>query len=1135
MGEPRAVADDPARRAIREDLDETLFVEAGAGTGKTSELVRRVVALAASGRASLGEIAAITFTEAAAADLRERIHDELVERSATPGGDWARVALHELDNASMTTIHGFAGRILLEHPLAAGLPLRIRVLDEIQCDADFERRFGTFLDALLDDVESEALVSASLAIGVTLGQLRQLAVEIDQAWDRHREPGPGPALSVDRLVAEIDTVTGALRDEMRVVCGRRAACRNDADALAALLGTIEEDLERGTGLVDWADRLEWLCSIGPWRPGSKGRKEDWSGPKVAEVRGEVVALDGAWRMHAARLRESVLDALVWRLGAEAASAAEGRRRSGELYFHDLLVFARDLLAADPNVRRAVSARYSHILVDEFQDTDPIQLEIVRLLGQDPTGAPVPGKLFFVGDPHQAIYRFRGAEPELYEAAMRELVPAGPLRLTTNFRSVPGVIEWVNGVFSPLFASTDDPGRAGASAPGYAPLQADRTRAEPVPVSVLGAEAGAKLSAHERRARESSDIAAVVAAAVRDGWPVENGSGTRPVRHGDIAVLVTRRTGLVELEAALDAADIPYRVDSTALVYSSPEVRDLLACLRAVDSPGDEAALIAALRTPMLACGDDDLLRYRRQGGAWSLDARDDLDPADPVVAARGRLAAIAERRHRLGPVGTLEAVVRDLEVFELASLTRHGRETVRRLGFVVTQARAFVEAGGTSIAEMLEWMGRQAAGRVRAHETTMGESDDAVRILTIHAAKGLEFPVVIVAELGGNPQSPTARTAVLFDPAGKAQVRLRRDLATPGFAALADAELRQAAAEDLRLCYVAMTRARDHLVVSLHRSAVPAGGRPSLAELVASRLEDLVGLWQDGSVSAATGKRRTGPARPRQLAGSGGPAATPEAFTRWHAERAEIAARAARPTSIAATELVELAGGVFVSGPASRATSEDEPADHARWGSRRAATAIGRAVHGVLQRADLAWGSGIDELAADEALREGCAERAREVGALARSALATPVVATAAAARRSWRELPVTVPVGDGVLEGVVDLCFVDGDRLVVVDYKTDLLSSAEEAPAAARRYRLQAGAYALALGTALGRRVDRVVFVFLSPPEGAVEYEVAELDGALDGGTPPRSSNRWRGRCPGDAAARSRGGPKPTLVTCAG
>ena len=337
---------------------------------------------------------------------------------------------------------------------------------------------------------------------------------------------------------------------------------------------------------------------------------------------------------------------------------------------------------------------------------------------------------------------------------------------------------------------------------------------------------------------------------------------------------------------------------------------------------------------------------------------------------------------------------------------------------------------------------------------------------------------------------------MLFDSADHAEVHLRGDIETSGYAACAEAELALGAAEDLRLGYVAMTRARDHLVVSLHRSAPTGRGRSSLAELVASRLEDLAGLYEDGSgvLSGLAGERRR--RRPPQPPAPEGPAATESALAAWHAAREMLQRRCARRTSMAATGLAELAVRADWSGPARETASDDAPADQIRWGARRAATSLGRAVHGALQRVDLGGGA-LDAIVADEAFEEGCAERSSEVRDLVLSALAAPTVVAAAAAPRCWRELPVTVPVDGGILEGIVDLCFAEDDHLVVVDYKTDKLASADEAPGAARRYRLQAGAYALALRSALALPVDRIVLVFLAPPGGAVEYVIDDPDEA--------------------------------------
>ena len=221
------------------------------------------------------------------------------------------------------------------------------------------------------------------------------------------------------------------------------------------------------------------------------------------------------------------------------------------------------------VRDLVAARFSHVLIDEFQDTDPIQLEIVRLLGEK-DGEPTPGALFFVGDPRQSIYRFRGADPQLYEDALVQMAPAGPVRLFANFRSVPGVLNWVNSVFAPLFGgSSDDDGGCEAARRGElftALVPTRRAISDVAAVTVLGGPSDGPELALERRTREADDLAAAISTVVVEGWPIETDGELRPARLGDIAILVPCRTGLSSLEAALDAArsGLPGRVDDPRL-------------------------------------------------------------------------------------------------------------------------------------------------------------------------------------------------------------------------------------------------------------------------------------------------------------------------------------------------------------------------------------------------------------------------------------------------------------------------------------------------------------------------------------------------------------------------------------------
>ncbi|MCU1494369.1 MAG: putative ATP-dependent helicase [Acidimicrobiaceae bacterium] len=1115
------LADEAARRRIETDLDATLFVEAGAGTGKTRALVGRVVELVLSGRARLGQLAAITFTEAAAAELRTRIGARLGELAIESPAD-ARViaALGELDEAVVTTIHGFAQRLLAEHPLAAGLPLRIRVLDDFEADIEFGRRFSDLLDELLDEAVGGEVMVAALALGISPRHVEQLAWVVDEAWDLHaahatssRPGGDGGAVSLlpARVTSEAVRVAGALR-EVSALAGR---CDDPGDALAVAIASLGPYLGSFDPSQGWLALLRWLVALPDAHVANKGAKENWSGA-VAEAREIVGEYEDARRAALAIATDQVLGALLARLGRAAGEAAEARRSAGTLRFHDLLVYARDLLVSDADVLAAVRRRYVQVLVDEFQDTDELQLEIVRLVaGETEDGVPRPGRLFFVGDPKQAIYRFRGADVALYERVRAEVAGGQTTELVTNFRSVPGVLGWVNRTFEQLVHPRALPEVSGEPEGGanrnerssWVDLVPARAAlSDDLAVTVLGGPTEGA-AARERRRSESEQIASTIVEAVRDGWPVLDGEEVRGARFRDVALLVPRRTALDELESALDARDVPYRVQSNTLVYSSTEVRDLLACLRAVDSPGEEAVLVAALRTPELACGDDELLEYHRAGGQWRIDAAPPPGFEEhPVARALAELRRLHGARHALGVAGTLEAIVSDRCVLQLAAGLRRHEEAWRRIMIVVDHARGFVDAGGGAIADLLAWTDRQSERTSRASDP-VDDDHDAVRILTVHGAKGLEFPIVVLADLGGRP--PARRGAsVLSGPGGTFEARLKVGLETAGYADLAAVEAELELGEQLRLCYVAATRARDHLVVSLHHT--PASRVPSLAELLWEACQKYPELWRHldtPAIRPVLGRRASTGARtavePRAVSANSD-LGTSAGYAAWLERRGRLVAELQRPASVAAGSLASpqvpgRRGVRAVRAEVELVADEAAGAEGGRggWHGRRAATELGRAVHGVLQRVDLASGEGLDALAVIESTRHGCPNRAAEVRALALSALEAPVVRAAARAGSLRREVPVSVPVAGGILEGVVDLCFEDGSSFVVVDYKTDALEDPSDVPLAALRYRPQVGAYALALETVLGRPVDRCVLVFLARPDGAVQHEVVDLRGA--------------------------------------
>ncbi len=1100
-----APGDAPARDAIRTELNATLFVEAGAGTGKTAVLVERVVALVTADGPDLPvpmpAIAAITFTEKAAAELRDRIRRELRLRADDPAAsDIVRArceaALADLDAAAICTLHAFAQRILTEFPIEIGLPPRIEVRDEISSRLAFDARWREFVDKLLDDPALESTVLVLLASKVTLTHLRAVAEVLDDNWDlldRIAEPLPLPALEIEGWLEEFDAV-----------CAAGVDCRADTDGMLTRLDLFAEYRDRLRAAFDDAERIELLRADKPsFKVGNTGNRNNWD--DINSLRDRIVKL-GEQRTATAIAEYT------------ARSVAE-RRVAGELDFHDLLVLARTLLR-DPEhgarARARLHDRYRRILVDEFQDTDPIQVELAALLGSgDPADGARPwdemsvdpGRLFFVGDPKQSIYRFRRADIATFLAARDRFAQPAPRFLTCNFRTAPQVLGWINHVFNELIQ------RAVASQPEYRPLDAARI----VPpehdrkVVLLGVEphADAGVDAGTLRVREAADVAAIARAAVAEEWPVydKERNEWRPARLGDVCILLPARTSLGYLEQALAEAGVPYRAETSSLVYSSREVRDLLMTLRAVDDSSNTLALVSALRSSVFGCGDDDLFRFHvEHGGRWDVAAPPvgTLPADDPVVSAIRFLRELHSERVWSTPSELLERIVRERSVIEVGALTGRFRDVARRVRFLIDQARAYADAVAGTLRDYLAWAEMQGAEGARVVEAVVPETDDdAVRIMTIHGAKGLEFPIVVCSGMTTAAQMAGRGVQVLFPPAGGCEVKVAKGVQTAEFELHRPIDEQMGFHEKLRLLYVACTRARDHLVVSVHRKVHPLklDDRPhwTHAELLWEAAQRA--SWTEPTAAAAVARTTAPPAVALPEPGVSPEAWSPEA---WQAEYDRAHLRGNRRGFVSATTLAHRVDPQPV-GPYGPEAGAGDPglAKDARdlelppWNKGRYGTAIGRAVHATLQTIDLATGRGIEATAAAQAAAEGVLGHEATIEALTRAAVASSTVGRAAA-RPHWRETYVAVPFDGITLEGYVDLVFRDDDGLVVVDYKTDAVDPATRAVRVSQ-YRIQAAAYVLAIAESTGEPVVRGVLCFLDPA-GATEVVFAgtELETAV-------------------------------------
>ena len=1109
-----ATSDAAARQTIETDLDSTLFVQAGAGTGKTTALVSRILALIASG-VEIKHIAAITFTEKAAAELQARIRRKLQEAietasapesSASPAvssslsdsalSDSAVAqlyskALADLDNAAISTLHSFAQRILTEHALDADLPLRFEVFDPVASAIGFAESWDQFhADCLLDDNHAQAFLLAD-------------TMEIRSDW--------------------LKNAAGSFRD-------------------------------------NW-DLLE-----------ARNRK---SLPPLGEIPLDPDEQDNEDRQKVI----SYLESLITDFTLEQAAL---RKTQGQMIFHDLLVLARDLLA-DPkrgaSVRASLHNRYKFLLIDEFQDTDPIQIELaVRIASavdqpeknersrwQD--HEIETGRLFFVGDPKQSIYRFRRADISLYlQAAKRFGSPDGQtLGLTANWRSTEPLISWVNDVFANLISSAE------GSQSQYEPLEAMRKpmAGDPGPsIALIGAEAHKRIpklgedgnpekyKSGKRKGQpkfkkqtmpyireaEAHDIACLIRQIADEEWLVgrksAEGYDARPAQLNDICILIPKRTGLPILETALSKAGIPYRVEVSNQIFSAPEIRDLLAVLSAIDDPADELMVATALRSPAFGCGDDDLFTYRLKGGEWNyLNPWPAAAPDGENCLAANALEWLREMHHQrnlLTPSQVVEKVVRERNLLELALADKNYRDIWRRLRFIGSLARQFTDQTGGSLRQFLQWLKRLGEDKMKLEETIVPESDyNAVRIMTVHAAKGLEFPIVILADMASQMAERKTNGGVVWDSSGQPGIYFKKDLANKTYEDFAEVHRTFSHHENIRKLYVACTRAKDHLVVSLHRnepieeggtvSGSTADGTAAEPKTWAETLHSVLPAMDDHcrafDFSDVSGLAVNPESDIGKLSANAGTAWKDRA--EWEAARDSIAAAAHKRRAFSASEISKMndpntvvpgaAGSHIPSSAAAAAQKTDEPEDDLSkdpdetHGSHkgRGANEFGKAVHEVLQSCDLAavnpddpgtretLGKLTEAHAATFGITDG--DQKAEIIRLAEMALQADIIREVSN-REHLKEIYAAAPLADGKLVyGYIDLVFQDGNGdLAIIDYKTvkdfDAFHESKD------KHCRQMAAYALALEKSAGLAVSRCVLVVL--PRNGSEASEEDISG---------------------------------------
>jgi len=1100
-GARRPPSDQGAREAARTRLERSYLLEAGAGTGKTTVLLDRVAEILKT-RVPLEKIAVITFTEKAAGELKLRLRRKLEDELSRidPQHAWSRVlkeALESLDRAVVTTIHSFAASLLRERPVEADVDPRFVVTDELAATMLLEETWDRWIEKEMA-TGGEPLASA-LRLGISLDQLRTLAFGL--AANRDARPLPPPKEDAG-LIAARDGIVEA-SGTLRRLAG---SCTDETDGgLAGVrdLCARVEALRGATGA-----RLLALLDALRLNPRA-GAKTNWSPPgDLAEVKTIVGGLrdlrDEATRRARTRFAHAVA---LWIHDGflHAYRAAKESRRL--LDFNDLLIVCRDMLRDNRAARLAFSRRFECLLVDEFQDTDPLQAEILFLLASsDPEQAdwrktrPAEGKLFVVGDPKQSIYRFRRADIEVYEEARRLMTASddgdeSDRRLSQNFRTVPSIVSWVNDLFDRLIVEDT----ANGFQPRYESIAAYRTEPEPVRgcpkesrtrvVMVTPREPGAlaDAGADEVRTEEARHVIALIRKAVSEPWTTAaREEGSRPLRYGDIALLFRTSTGIDVYEAILREAGVPYRIAGGKRYYMRSETRALQAVLQAVESPHDTLAVVSALRCPFFGHSDEELLTHGASGGDW-VHTHEGAGRGTPFERSFDLLARLHASRNTRSIAGTLEDLFESTGALALFYLKPDGDQRVANLLKAIDLSRAHEAVGGTTFGSFVRWMSGMAESEREEGEAPLAEESesfnedgDAVRVSTVHKAKGLEFPMVILCDTAGRGRNAAPGWIVerggdgtrLEFAFGAAAARY----ASTGYEEAAAREKLRLEAESARLFYVAATRARDYLVVPAFGGSRPGGIYSVLAdEGFLPGGADATGLHR-GAWILDGGSLETTPAeaRPFRIPAVQGAATDPAFVLERQGWRMALKVALTAPAF----------GRAFrsASGMEGRPDGGRPPTHGDRRPDGSRSRALGTAVHGVLERIDLATGRDLDLLSEEAAAESGRPELAGEIVRLVRKALEGRIVKEALASPRCLREMPFVAAGETFITEGRVDMVFESGGGLTIVDFKTDDVTTEAEIAARAALYEPQALIYARSLSQISGLKVHRVVFFFIRP-----------------------------------------------------
>jgi ATP-dependent helicase/nuclease subunit A len=1157
-----ALRDQDARDRIRTDLSVSMVVEAAAGTGKTTELINRIVTVIARGQARIDEIVAVTFTEKAAGELKLRLRSRLEDGRQRAGAEDARKNLGEatarLEEARINTIHGFCADLLRERPVEARVDPRFESLDDAASGRLYNEAFDRWLEAKLEaPPEGVRRALRRPTWDDPTARLRAAGLELVQ-WQDYQKPWRRNPFARE---AEIDALVERLRDFAKLT--ESPLKSNDgfyedtrkARRLNEDVRQIEKVRSRDyDGLeAEFVSFVSYLDEEGKkFRDARSGFGSDFSKgvprERVLAAREEFLAAVKRF----AQLADGDLAALLHgELRESIDGYSELKARRGRLDFLDLLLRARDMIRDCRPVREEFQQRFKRIFIDEFQDTDPLQVEILLLLSSDDASVtdwrlvkPGPGRLFVVGDPKQGIYRFRRADLGIYQQVKELLVRHGAcsLELTTSFRALPSIQNAINAAFGPVM--TGDRETLQADYVALSPCREenyDQPTVVVLPVPNPYSDRGNLTQGAVDKSLPDATAAFVDWLIHESGWKV-----TESERPGERLPVAARHVCLLfrRLESwgtdvtggyvtALEAREIPHLLVGGKSFHKREEVQTLRAALAAIEWPDDELSVFATLKGSLFAIPDDALLEYRRLHrhlNPFRIPTEDVASAFAPIVEALGVLQSLHRNRNYRPVAETLARLLETTRAHAGFVLRPSGGQALANVLHLAELMREYEEQGGISFRGFVELLYQEAESGQAPEAPILEEESDGVRIMTVHKAKGLEFPVVILADITAKLARQEA-SRYLDSEQGLSAVRIG-GWAPVELLEQGPKEANRDRAEGVRVAYVAATRARDLLVIPAVGDEGPAAWQNAVGNWWVSPLN--AAIYPDRNrrrspltavacpqfaedsvrrrVRAKLGPDNVAPGRyefkttltrefdkaaeydaiwwdPKRLRLDVEPtyglrhkdllkeidsdrvARDRQAYLQWQASRRAAIVQGSQPslTVETATERAASAAG----GPSPQVLILEAGPEI----DRPAGPRYGALVHAVL--ATIALDAAPDAVLATAALQgrilgatpaEVDSARDTVVAALRHPLMQRArEVATAGSCRR---ETPVTLDTAEGrLVEGIADIAFAHDGQWTVIDFKTD-----RELEKKLDVYRRQVGLYAEAISLATGQKCNAVL-----------------------------------------------------------